>query len=232
MSNVLKLSVVLLVFSALTFATPQPCVSGSLADYMALGSTGCSIGDKIFYNFDFNLFKIADTVTPPTAAGVSIKPDTAGATMTLDFTGTPFAALQGGFADFGIWYTVKTDKGQNTIIAGQLTAAGSAGGTGFAAITENVCVGQDFYSVGCPGPGGMGVLIDKDTAGGIDNVVFNPLVNKVAVYKDIIVSAGTGFVAFSQMTQSWTQVPEPGAAFALLMGLSGIGYALRRRRTV
>jgi hypothetical protein len=236
MTNVLKISVALLVLSALSFATPVPpaaCVDGSLATYIALGSAGCSVGDKIFYNFDFNLFKIYDIVTPPDASGISIKPDQAGNTMILDFTGTPFAALRGGLADFGIWYTVKTASGDPLIRLGTLTASGGARLDGFASISENVCVGQDLYGAGCATPGQMYVEISSTLSGGVDNVVFAPpYVSKVAVYKDIIVSAGTGSVGFSQMTQSWTQVPEPGAAFALLLGLSGVGYAVRRRRVV
>ena len=36
-----------------TAAWSATCVVGTVADYQALGATGCTIGDKLFNNFTF-----------------------------------------------------------------------------------------------------------------------------------------------------------------------------------
>lgn len=235
MSNVLKLSVVLLVFSSLGFALPA-CQDTTLDWYVAQGSDGCTIGDKIFYNFVFSLNPAIPEpgVEPEVIGDVKIKPGQSGQTMILDFTGTDFVAALGGSGNVSLYYTVKTASGAATIQSGQLGLDGEATGLAFASVNESFCLGQDTYDNACKYGETMQVNVLPGVNGGVDNVLFNPLVSKVAVYKDIaLYSAGLqDLVHFSTMTQSWTQVPEPGAAFALLMGLGGIGYALRRRRTV
>ena len=60
-----------------TAAFAAPCVPGSLASYVALGSSGCSVGSALFFGFadlpvQGGAFSIPDTnvfVNPVTAGG-------------------------------------------------------------------------------------------------------------------------------------------------------------------
>ena len=54
MKQIMKIAGVCLVASALMWAAPPQCKSGSLTDYISLGANGCVFGGIVFANFKYS----------------------------------------------------------------------------------------------------------------------------------------------------------------------------------
>src|ERR1035441_676394 len=69
------LAATLVAFASMASAAPLLCtaVGGTMADYVALGSTGCVIGDKLFSNFLYSSSG-AGTATAMPASAVLLVP--------------------------------------------------------------------------------------------------------------------------------------------------------------
>jgi hypothetical protein len=53
MKQILLVTIALLCVVSTTFAAPAPCVSGTLDTYIALGTTGCTVGSILFSGFHY-----------------------------------------------------------------------------------------------------------------------------------------------------------------------------------
>ena len=53
---------------------PPPCVTGTLASYMALGAGGCSVDILLYNNFNFSVLSSSGGPTPLTAADIEVVP--------------------------------------------------------------------------------------------------------------------------------------------------------------
>jgi len=214
------------------------CTSGgTLASYIALGAGGCTIEDKVFFNFSGNitgnvpLSTSSIFITPITTAlnpGISVNPNMSVSNIT---------GVGDFFQDLALHFSVRTLDSGARIEDVSLGLAGGAVGTGATSINEFVCVGAAFANplsgTGCPG-GKELVNINVANPPPILFVdkTFASLTNFVDVFKDVAVHSGTlGNASISSFTQQFSEVPVPEPLNVILLGTALLAVApiLRRR---
>jgi hypothetical protein len=115
-------------------------------------------------------------------------------------------------------------------------------GTGALGVAEDLCLGGYFDpavgGVTCLSgsllPGiGSGLHVGANSAGYqrlAAHAVFEDAYSQIGVFKDITLTASGDYtVSFSSMTQSWSQIPEPGSMLLIGAGLVLLGVLVRRK---
>lgn len=211
-------------------AWSAPCVSGSLASYIALGSTGCSIGDKTFSNFSDTS---SGNVTPPDATAITVTPINS-TDIGLAFNALWSVSGTNLTSDSTIDFEVAVIGGGPMMITDASTVQSSSGftGTGSASVTEGIC-----------GPAPCTVTQEStstiNSAGSTqlsNEVTFTPT-GSINAVKDIGVSSGSsGSASISAIqdtfSQTPTSVPEPMSLLLLGTVLAGVGIVHRRTRSI
>ena len=133
--NLLSKAAIAAVFAApVAFASPSiaqsACAIGTVADYVGLGSTGCTSGDKIYSNFSFTGFG-ASTGLSITDAGpqhtFSASGLNFGAGTTASYSYTVAIAPGNPYANFLGYRTGATTSGFNPLV-GTKTLTGTPNG--------------------------------------------------------------------------------------------------------
>ena len=225
------------VIASLSAANAAQCLDNqALTYYLGLGSTGCTIGDKIFSDFTYT--SSAQGATQVLASGITVNtlgPAGTGAgtvgqdfpnDIGLQFNASWIASGVNTFTDSIIGFTVTVVNGANMLIhdAGLAQLAG-ASGTGTASVVEKGC-----GPVPCQlNQWGVMTLDSATTFNSVNGTIFAP-VGSVRVQKDISVNSGTsGFAHLSKVSDTFSQIPEPRAMSILLsLGLLG-GLFLRKK---
>jgi hypothetical protein len=208
-------------------ASPSFCTTGTLADYEALGSTGCTIG------------------TATVASFLAVSPGTAGATA-IDPT-TVTVTPSGGTTDPGLTFSVSLTATDPTmlesiftyIISGPaftsdtITLAGtSESGDGDASDIQNYCVGGSFGPGGVTGCNGStsGTLLTLDPIQNTDNTSIASI-SLLSITDDFVLDGGattgtaSGGTFADQFTATSTStVPEPGACLLTAIGLALLAF--------
>jgi hypothetical protein len=203
----------------------NPCVAGSLASYISLGATGCTIGTNVVSSFvDYSSGTFGATELPPSA--VSIQPSGGTANPMLAFTVNeqtpPFLETFFTYQISGNPYT----QSQIGLSNSSETVDG--------AVTDiqNICEGGVFGPDGVDGcPGTSDSLLTLD---GVQNTDSATLLapSFLDVTDDFTLDPGTagsasGGVFTDQFTAS-TTVPEP--RMTILLGAIGFALAATRKR--
>jgi len=217
-------------------------VSGAtLASYVALGSTGCTIGGLDFSNFAW----------VPTGASPGVPPPATSVTVTdlVNANGTGFELLFGssmtftgnGNSDGQLSFTVSTVSTLAAITSLYQQIDGTATGTGsFDDLLENYCLG--ISSLGCTpllaqesklAPSGSCGPGTTDGSGGCLNSASFAAQSVIAVRKDIDANATAGSTgAAASVTDVYNQfgpaVPEPGTYVLSFIGLGLLFFGKRR----
>jgi hypothetical protein len=202
------------------------CTSATLADYIALGSGGCSIGADTLSNF-----QVASGITgatPITPADVSISASASGLnlnlTISVDQTASANTQLE---ALFSYQLSGASFTGESSTLSG-------ASETGDGAVTdvENICAGG-MFAPGMP-TGCTGLAASLLTLDGVQNQNSTnfPAHGFFDVFVDLTLDGGlAGSASGATVNDTYSGVPEPFSFSLTILGLAlGIGAQLQRSR--
>ena len=223
------LAATLVAFASMASAAPLLCtaVGGTMADYVALGSTGCVIGDKLFSNFLYSSSGAGTGVAVPASAvllaPVGVTTSNPGIVFSSEWDVPGSSPTRTSILDSSFGFTVTVLPGGDLIDDASLTLdAFSRTGTGIATIGESVFAADGFTQLGFMGVSANGQLLA--------DVTFAPT-RTIQVKKDfaLVVPRGTtGSIAVSAFTENFSEIPEPVGAILIGSGLLALG-AWRRR---
>jgi hypothetical protein len=209
------LSLASLILAIASVSSAAPCGAGSLASYIALGSSGCTVGVNTL--FDFRALSGIAGATPISSGSVTLTPlggdFDPGLSATVNITANAGALLE----------TLFTYK-----ITGNPYVSDSISLTNSLALPDGAVTGiQNFCAGGTFGPSGVtgctGTAGSLLTLAGVQNQD-STLLNSVAllsVTDDFTFDGGlAGSASGGTMTNRFTAVPEPAAFFVTGMGLA------------
>jgi hypothetical protein len=220
--------------SAASAVQAVPCASASLADYLALGPGGCSVGSIEFT--DFSLPAILGPASPIAPASVTIAPILGPTAVGLSLQSTQ-AVGAGTFLELRIGFNAAATSG--TIGNVQLGLLGAtATGDGVTTLLEDLCLGAEFTdptNLTCASA--TDTLITLATDGltiATDTRDLVPGQTNLGVVADIGVDGGLGGAASftaGNLLFAAAQVPSPPTLALLGLGAFMLSAALRRKHS-
>jgi hypothetical protein len=219
---------------SISTAAADTCISGdTLAQFEALGSAGCTVGDKTFYDFGYS-GSATGGATAVAAGSVIVNTvgptgeEFAGPDYGLEFQGAWTDTASGETNDGQIQFDVSVNATNVAITdAGVAQSSGVGPGSGSASVAEQVCQG-----VPCDLTTWAVLTLEE---GSLDQTASDTIISPsgaVTVSKDIEVNSGTSaFASISSVTDTFSQtaVPEP-RALSLLLALGLVaGFAFRKK---
>jgi hypothetical protein len=203
----------------------------TMADYVALGSGGCVIGDKLFSSFYYQpshggtgpaVAASAVFLTPVDAGTYSPGP---GITFSSGSWFVPGGStIEPSFFDASITFSVNVLRGGALIEDATLTMGSESRvtGAGQATIGEDVFAANGYTELG---------VMDVDVNGPlVDHIVF-ARTSGIQVAKNFFIGVdknATGSARIYSFTENFSEVPEPLGAILIGSGLLALG-AWRRR---
>ena len=236
----------LVAMGAVASAAVAPCPTGkTLADYIALGATGCQIDDKVFSNFAYS----GGQGGVPQAGQVNVTPDNTPFNPGVNF-GANWTLFGPNLSeDFHLSFTVDVLAGGRPIgddslgiDIGQVVGVNS-----LITVNETVCLGGNFTNpaggTGCTNPTSSLSAFDASNSNKtFDHNIFLPAsYTHIQVFKDIGLQTGlcpnsdtnaacvNPVANFSSLSQNFSEVPEPMTLSMMGLGLLGLGLVRRRQ---
>jgi hypothetical protein len=211
-------------------SSATPCGNGSLASYIALGASGCTIGSNTLFGFQ-TVSGIAGATTIATSA-LAITPF--GGTTSFGFTATTTQTAGAG----SLFESIFTYQISGNSYTGSSIALAGSSETGDGAVTDiqNYCAGASFGPDGVTGCAATpGALVTLDGIQQTDLASFAG-VGLLSITDDFTLDGGLGGSASGgnftdQFTaRSVSAVPEP-FGFSLMglgLGLLGLRAVLQK----
>ena len=199
------------------------CTNASLAGYIALGSTGCTIGNNTLFDFQ----ALTGTSGAKAIAPKDIRISSLGGTFNPGLSATttvvaPAGTLREAFFTYRI--SGATYVGDSIALSGS-----SQTGDGAVTDSQNFCAGGTFGSDGVSGCSGTaGSLV---TLSGVQNTDSTPLgpTGIVSVTDDFTIDGGTaGSASGGTITDRFAVTPEPGMLLPTALAMA-LGIALKLR---
>jgi hypothetical protein len=199
-----------------------PCTTGTLASYIALGSTGCM--DGIFNVEDFTFNVISSTVKV-TADNIDITPITTANDFSLQFSSSLFDLSGTNSIDVQIGYlwdpedigSIREAMEDPPVFPGE------------SSVTIDACENANFVANVCPTTLATALLFDNQQVRILNaTIIFPPGVTSLGM-EDTIFLAGNGTGSADITNFSDTVVtPEP-STLVLVPVATGVLFAWRRR---
>ncbi len=196
---------------------------GTLADYIALGHTGGTIDDKLFFDFTYSGTASGGATAIP-ASGIGVTPHNDPLNPGLEFQAA-WTAGAGQTLDSLIKYKVQVLPGGNAIkdVSASMDGFGFSDG-GIVAVAETVNLGATLLA---------NLFLHADTTGIVNfaSATFDPTPGILDVVKDISVNGNLGTASVSDVTNRFSEVPVPPTAILLGSGLLGlVGFRFRKNQ--
>ena len=221
MKQVLLLALTAVAVSQLGVAAS--CSSGSLATYLALGSSGCTIGGNTLSNF--TILTGLSGGTPIAPSSVTLNP--MGSTFAPGLTISTSQSASAGVPLEAIFTYDISGPLYNSISAMLSGSSETVDGavTGIVNFCEGGMFGPDGVS-GCASANGS--LLTLDGTQNMDSATFSKIAT-LAVTDDLTFDPGlSGTATGGTFTNSFTAVPEPLTSALAVFGFALVG-ALRVR---
>lgn len=201
------------------------CTNGTLADYIALGSGGCTIGVDTISNF-----QVASGIagaTPISPFDISISASGSGLNLSLTVSVDQTAAAN---SELEALFSYQLSGGS---FVGESSTLSGASETGDGAVTdiENVCAGG-MFAPGMP-TGCTGMSATLTTLDGVQNQNSTnfPARTFFDVFTDLTLDGGlSGSASGATVTNTYSGVPEPFTSSLTILGLA-LGLAAKLRRS-
>jgi hypothetical protein len=234
-SQLVLLSACATVLSMSTLAAAT-CTPGTLASYISLGTTGCTVGNDTFFNFELINNGATGGATLVTAADINVEgmgpTGTSGASaqnsflpndIGVDFDTALWAVLSGQSQDDDIAFDVSVGTGAVDITDAGLDQISDTTPNGTASVTEKGCSGIVFPCTSTWG-------VDTNDTNFVADTLFSAT-GTLSVEKDIALNGNLGTAGLSNVADvfSVNAVPEP-RALSLLLGLGLVaGFVFRKK---
>lgn len=218
------LSIAIALASVASVSAAPTCSVGTLADYIALGSEGCTIGDKLFSGFVY-AGTAGGGATAVAASDIVVNPLVSATDPGILFSSGGWTAFNGQFVDSTIAFDVSVLDPSFSIVGAELTIAGGSLGVATGTVAETLV------------PPAVSMFADVNGTPH-DSVSFGPR-STIHVLKDILVVAqagsGLNFASISAVEQRFNQtpggeVPEPGSMALMGTALVAVGMIYRKSR--
>ena len=212
----------------------SPCITDTLANYEALGATGCTINGEIADSFNFTV-NSTNLVSPLTAGAITVTPSFVGnSKFQLLFSATGNTPATGFTLSGTSFAKYEIDFNWDPLVggAGDDMVANTPVFPGTATVTTSLCAG-------CPLPfniptNTVTVFNDGKPSDAIDNAVtfFGSQVLIVGSKSVIDLEANGASSTISGFDTYVFATPEPGTLALFLVGQAIVfrGLSIRRRR--
>jgi hypothetical protein len=208
---------VLIMFLVLAFQLPAtPCVAGdTLANYVLLGATGCTIGPQTVNNFSFSVVSVGGGATAIADTDITVTPAFGVNLFGATFASSDFSVTT-GFVNYLIGFTWDSlpIRGMDDVLD-----------PGDVNILTDGCVGAAFVGSSCSG---TAVSVTVNPSQLTDSVFFSPTAI-LGINNNISLNADQGTASFSSIEDDVFVTPEPASFLLAGLGLTLLAAGILRK---
>jgi hypothetical protein len=194
-------------------ACAGPCAIDTLANYIALGSGGCTVGGLAFTDFAFSTVSSSGGAVAVTAAGITVTPVIVGLKEGLNYASTGFSVSAGQAIQYLLTYTIDDPPIIHGFELEMFTDPPVF--PGIAQIDSLECVGAAFVGTSCSGTTTPNSVFDNGASSShLDTEFFSPAItvgDRTTITLDATSGGSANFESFNELAI----VPEPSSLWLM-----------------